>query len=84
MSHTIPAIFDAGVFRPLEPIDLADGTRVDVQLPESVGDRPNEVGGLPAPPIAWSTFVEQTYGSCAGLGLERAAQGDFEPREPVA
>jgi predicted DNA-binding antitoxin AbrB/MazE fold protein len=28
----IPAIFDAGVFRPLEPVDLAQGTPVEVQV----------------------------------------------------
>ncbi len=33
MSQTVPAIYDAGVFRPLEPIELADGTRVEVQVP---------------------------------------------------
>jgi predicted DNA-binding antitoxin AbrB/MazE fold protein len=32
MSHAIPAIFDSGVFRPLEPVDLATGTRVVVQV----------------------------------------------------
>jgi predicted DNA-binding antitoxin AbrB/MazE fold protein len=33
MSRTIPAIFDAGVFRPLQPVDLAEGTQVEVQVP---------------------------------------------------
>jgi len=33
MSRVIPAIFDAGVFRPLEPVDLAEGTQVHVQVP---------------------------------------------------
>jgi predicted DNA-binding antitoxin AbrB/MazE fold protein len=33
MIRTIPAIFDAGVFRPLEPVDLAEGTQVEVQVP---------------------------------------------------
>ena len=33
MSRTIPAIFNAGVFRPLQPVDLADGTQVEVQMP---------------------------------------------------
>jgi hypothetical protein len=28
--------------------------------------------------MAWPDFVERTYGSCAGLGLERHEQGDFE------
>lgn len=32
MSHTIPAIFDEGVFRPLKPVDLPEGTPVVVQL----------------------------------------------------
>lgn len=32
MRDTIPAIFSAGVFRPLEPVELAEGTQVVVQL----------------------------------------------------
>lgn len=32
MDQTIPAIFDSGVFRPLQPVDLADGTQVQVQV----------------------------------------------------
>ena len=32
MSQTIHAIFDSGVFRPLEPVELAEGTQVDVQI----------------------------------------------------
>jgi predicted DNA-binding antitoxin AbrB/MazE fold protein len=35
MSRTIPAIFDAGVFRPLEPVELAEGTQVEVQVPQT-------------------------------------------------
>jgi predicted DNA-binding antitoxin AbrB/MazE fold protein len=35
MDHSIPAIFDAGVFRPLTPVDLAEGTQVQVQVPAS-------------------------------------------------
>ncbi|MEX2172320.1 MAG: antitoxin family protein [Pirellulales bacterium] len=33
MTHTIPAIFNAGTFRPLEPVELAEGTQVEVQVP---------------------------------------------------
>ncbi len=33
MSDTIPAVFDSGVFRPLEPVELAEGTQVIVQVP---------------------------------------------------
>lgn len=35
MSQSIPAIFDSGVFKPLVPVDLAEGTRVEVGLPAS-------------------------------------------------
>ena len=28
--------------------------------------------------MAWPDFVARTYGSCAGLGLERPEQGAFE------
>ena len=31
----------------------------------------------------WHRFIEETYGSCAGLGLERHAQGEYEHREDI-
>jgi hypothetical protein len=31
----------------------------------------------------WHRFVEETYGSCAGLGLERAPQPPLEEREVI-
>jgi predicted DNA-binding antitoxin AbrB/MazE fold protein len=34
MDHLIPAVFASGVFRPLEPVELAEGTQVHVQLPK--------------------------------------------------
>lgn len=84
MSHTIPAIFEAGVFRPLEPVQLADGTQVEVQLPKVSDERLHTDATPTAATIPWPDFIQQTYGSCAGLGLERREQGDFEPREPIA
>jgi predicted DNA-binding antitoxin AbrB/MazE fold protein len=38
MHRDIPAIFDAGVFRPLQPVDLAPGTPVVVQAPATAID----------------------------------------------
>jgi predicted DNA-binding antitoxin AbrB/MazE fold protein len=32
MDQLIPAVFDSGVFRPLQPVELAEGTQVQVQL----------------------------------------------------
>ena len=34
-------------------------------------------------PLDWHQFVDETYGSCAGLGLERHQQGVFEEREAM-
>ena len=31
----------------------------------------------------WHAFIAETYGSCAGLGLERRDQGAFEEREAI-
>lgn len=33
--------------------------------------------------LGWHEFLDRTYGSCAGLGLERPEQGVFEQREPL-
>jgi predicted DNA-binding antitoxin AbrB/MazE fold protein len=33
MSYTIPAVFNVGTFHPLEPVELAEGTQVEVQVP---------------------------------------------------
>ena len=42
MSRTIPAIFDEGVFRPLTPVDLPEGTPVVVQLESPTQPTPDE------------------------------------------
>jgi hypothetical protein len=33
--------------------------------------------------LDWKRFLDSTYGSCAGLGLERPEQGSFENREAL-
>lgn len=47
--------------------------------PLSASDEAQRAADMP-----WPDFVERTYGSCAGLGLDRHEQGAFEPREPIA
>jgi hypothetical protein len=39
--------------------------------------------GSVAQDLEWHEFLNRAYGSCAGLGLERPEQGEFEKREPV-
>jgi len=31
----------------------------------------------------WHQFIQETYGSCGGLGLERPDQGEIESRESI-
>ncbi|HUQ69944.1 MAG TPA: antitoxin family protein [Planctomycetaceae bacterium] len=31
--NAIPAVFENGIFRPVDPIDIPEGTRVDVVVP---------------------------------------------------
>lgn len=33
--NTISAIFENGVFRPVDPVELTEGTRVQIVVPES-------------------------------------------------
>ena len=33
--------------------------------------------------LSWHEFIDRTYGSCAGQGLRRHDQGQFEQREPI-
>jgi len=75
MSEQIDAIYDGGVFRPVVPLSLPDKVRVTLTIDAA----PPAVAAL-----SWSEFVERTYGSCAGQGLERPDQGELEPREPIA
>ena len=42
MSHDIRAIFDKGVFRPLEPLDLPDGTCVHLRVDEEKSENAME------------------------------------------
>jgi hypothetical protein len=76
MSHTIPAVLNNGVFRPLEPIDLPEGTRAQV-IPLA------EPTLLPrAPSTTWpDEYFEQTAGTLAGEPFERSPQGDLPNRE---
>ena len=33
--------------------------------------------------LSWAEFLDRTYGSCAGLDVERQGQGTYEEREPI-
>jgi AF2212-like len=71
---SIPAIYDAGVFRPLEPVNLADGTRAEV-IPLAAEDSPVQSAAWPP------SYFELTAGALEGEDFERSCQGDLPRRE---
>ena len=75
MSEQIDAIYDGGVLKPVVPLSLPDKLRVTLTI---------AAASPAAGELSWNEFVERTYGSCAEQGLERPAQGELEPREPMA
>ncbi len=73
MDHSIAAIFDAGVFRPLEPVDLAEGTQVQVQVPRPVGDSSAE---LPPEELArQQAAIKEMLAEIASLPIEEPDDG---------
>ena len=71
---SIPVIYDAGVFRPLEPVNLAEGTRAAVI--------PLSNNGPPEPIAAWpANYFDETAGALAGEDFERPTQGEQPRRE---
>ena len=61
---------------PLQPSDADADVVVTVEKVASA-QRPEPAGA------SWHRFVEETYGSCEGLNLERPEQGAFEKREAL-
>jgi predicted DNA-binding antitoxin AbrB/MazE fold protein len=68
-SDSIPAVFDSGVFRPLRPVDLAQGTPADIVLhPQSSPTWPQG-------------YFDQTAGALTNEHFERPSQGNQSQRE---
>ena len=74
MSEPIPAIYDSGVFRPLEPGNWPQGTRAEVKvLPID-----NSAAGDSAWPAG---YFEQTAGAFASEPFQRPPQGEHLQRD---
>jgi hypothetical protein len=72
MNEPIPAIFESGVFRPLERVDLPAGTHADV-IPR---DSSKPLNG------DWPTdYFARTAGAFSGDHFERPAQGEVPSRD---
>jgi predicted DNA-binding antitoxin AbrB/MazE fold protein len=56
MIHNVEAIYDQGVFRPLEPLVLPDGARVHLRIEDENGERQSPLfsGRIHSPRLAHS------------------------------
>ena len=48
MSKIVEAVYENGIFRPLEPVALVDGDHVQVHLPELTSTPPERLAALDA------------------------------------
>jgi predicted DNA-binding antitoxin AbrB/MazE fold protein len=78
MIHDIDAIFDHGVLRPIEPLELPEGARVHLRIEEQNGTSA-EVSKERADYQAW---LDGLAGRWQGDFL-RGDDGDFETRESL-
>ena len=76
MNQPIPAIFESGVFRPLERVDLPAGTHADV-IPRDVSSNRQGNGEVPWP----ADYFALTAGAFSGEKFERPDQGNMPRRD---
>ena len=79
MIHSVDAIYDQGVLRPITPLPLPDGTRVHLRIEEENGGPPNvsNNGG------DYNEWLDGLAGRWQGDFL-RGDEGELETREPLA
>lgn len=58
-------------------------TEASKEVVVTVAPLPDSNESSPNSSQSWQEFVAATYGACAGLGLERPDQGEFEVRESI-
>ncbi|MEX0613542.1 MAG: antitoxin family protein [Pirellulales bacterium] len=75
----IEAIYDHGVFRPVEPLALPDGTRVHLRVEEENGALTEAANDR----ADYRTWLDNLAGRWQGEFV-RGDEGDFEAREPMS
>lgn len=61
MSKIITAVYTNGVFRPLEPVALAEGEPVQVHVPERSPSRQERLAALEAFDAAFEELTEEQW-----------------------
>jgi predicted DNA-binding antitoxin AbrB/MazE fold protein len=79
MVHNVDAIYDHGVFRPIEPLALPEGARVHLRVEEENG-RPADT---PSEATDYRAWLDGLAGRWQG-DFPRGDEGDFETRESLS
>jgi len=61
MSKTIDAIYEKGVFRPLEPVTLPEGKQVQVTVPETTPEVQRRLAALDAFHASFEDLTEEQW-----------------------
>lgn len=61
MSKTIAAVYEHGVFRPLEPVTLPEGEQVRVTVPEAAAESQRRLAALDAFEAAFADLSEEQW-----------------------
>ena len=61
---------------PLGPTDANTDVVITIQ--------PAATSSVRSPEREWNKFLDDTFGSCAELGVERGPQGEYETREKLS
>jgi predicted DNA-binding antitoxin AbrB/MazE fold protein len=75
MVHDIDAIYNHGILRPVEPLELPEGTRVRLRVEEENGSRSTAVD--------YNSWLEGLAGRWQGQ-FARGDEGEFESRESLS
>lgn len=78
MIHNIDAIYDHGVFRPIEPLALPEGAREHLRVEEE-----NGTPAKSSEAAEYRAWLDGLSGRWQG-DFARESEGDFESREPMS
>ena len=76
MSKTIKAVYEKGVFRPLEPVMLPEGEHVQVSLPEVAAEIQRRLAALDAFATTCEDLTEEQWRLYAEAVQRRPWFGD--------
>jgi predicted DNA-binding antitoxin AbrB/MazE fold protein len=75
MSHDIDAIYDDGVFRPVEPLAIPNGERVHLRVVDKKGENGAAASAMPDEIARWRASIDEFRKVMAELPIESPDDG---------